>query len=83
MKRSEFPLDCKIAKLKPLYKEFSKTDPEDYVLILLLLLLPKVIETVVHNQTEKFIKMKRILYKYQTEICKSFSMKSSLTFLTD
>ena len=28
MKRSEFPLDCKIAKFKPLYKKGSKTDPK-------------------------------------------------------
>ena len=28
MKRSKFPLDCKIAKLKPLYKKGSKTDPK-------------------------------------------------------
>ena len=29
MKPSKFPLDCKIAKLKPLYKECSKTDPKN------------------------------------------------------
>ena len=30
MKRSKFPLDCKFAKLKPLYKKVSKTDPRNY-----------------------------------------------------
>ena len=30
MKRSKFPLDCKIAKLKPLFKKGSKTDPKNY-----------------------------------------------------
>ena len=29
MKRSKFPLDCKIAKLKPLYKKGSKTDSKN------------------------------------------------------
>ena len=29
MKRSKFPLDCKIAKLKPLYKKGSKTNPKN------------------------------------------------------
>ena len=30
MKRSKFPLDCKIAILKLLYKKGSKTDPKNY-----------------------------------------------------
>ena len=30
MKRSKFPLYCKIAKLKPLYNKGSKTDPKNY-----------------------------------------------------
>ena len=30
MKRLKFPLNCKIAKLKPLYKKGSKTDPKNY-----------------------------------------------------
>ena len=30
MKRSKFPLDCKIAKFKPLFKKGSKTDPKNY-----------------------------------------------------
>ena len=30
MKRSKFPLDCSIVKLKPLYKKGSKTDPKNY-----------------------------------------------------
>ena len=28
MKRSEFPLDCKVTKPKPLYKKGSKKDPK-------------------------------------------------------
>ena len=30
MKPSKFPLDCKIAKLKPLHKKGSKRDPKSY-----------------------------------------------------
>ena len=52
MKRSKFPLDCKIAKLKPLYKKDSKTDPKNYRPVSLLPLVSKVIEKVIHNQTE-------------------------------
>ena len=54
-KYSKFPLDCKIVKLKPLYKKESKTDPKNYRLISLLTLVSKVIEKVIHNQTENFL----------------------------
>ena len=52
IKRSKFPLDCKIAKLKPLYKKVSKTDPKSYRPVSLLPLVSKVIEKIIHNQTK-------------------------------
>ena len=66
MKRLKFPLDCKIAKLKPLNKKGSKTDPKNYRPILLLSLVSKVIEKVIHNQTEIFLSKNKILYKHQS-----------------
>ena len=83
MKRSKFPLDCKIAKLKPLYKKDSKTDPKNYRPVSLLPLVSKVIEKVIHNQTELFLNKNKILYKYQSGFRKSFSTNSCLTLLTD
>ena len=77
MKRSKFPLDCKIAKLKPLYKKGSKTDPKNYRPVSLLPLVSKVIEKVIHNQTELFLSKNKILYKYQSGFRKSFSSNSS------
>ena len=62
MKR--FPLDCKIAKLKPLYKKGSKTDPKNYRSVPFLPPVSKVIEKVIHNQTEMFLSKNKILYKY-------------------
>ena len=47
MKRSKFPLDCKIAK--PLYKKGSKTDPKNYRPVSLLPLVSRVIEKVIRN----------------------------------
>ena len=55
MKRSKFPLDCKIAKLKLLYKKGSKTDQKNYRFVSLLPLVSKDIEKVIHNQTENFL----------------------------
>ena len=80
MKRSKFPLDCKIAKLKPLYKKGSKTDPKSYHRVSLLPLVLKVIEKVTGNQTENFLNSK-ILNKYQSGFRKSFLTNSCLTFI--
>ena len=83
MKRSKFPLDCKIAKLKPLYKTGSKTDSKNYHPVTLSPFVSKVIEKVIHNQTEIFLSKNKILYKYQSGFRKSFSANSCLTLLTD
>ena len=46
---SVFPDDCKIAKLKPIYKKESKTEPKNYKPISLLPLISKIMEKVIHN----------------------------------
>ena len=51
---SLFPDDCKIAKLKPIYKKEAKTKPKNYRPISLLPLLSKIIERIIHNQTQEF-----------------------------
>ena len=43
----------------------------------------KVIEKVIHNQTEIFLSKNKILYKYQSGFRKSFSTNSCLALLTD
>ena len=83
MERSKFPLDCKIAKVKPLYKKGSKTDPKNYRLVSLLPLVSKVMKKVIHNQTEIFLNKNKILCKCQSEFRKSFATNSCLTLLTD
>ena len=51
---SLFPDDCKIAKLKPLYKKEAKTKPKNYRPISVLPLLSKIIERIIRNQTQEF-----------------------------
>ena len=46
-------------------------------------LVSKVIEKVIHNQTEIFLNKNKILYKYQSGFRKSFSTNSCLTLSTD
>ena len=52
--KSIFPDQCKIAKLKQLYKKGSALLPKNYRPISLLPLLSKIFEKVVHNQTQKY-----------------------------
>ena len=61
IKLNFFPRSCKIAKVKPLFKKCSKTDPQNYHPISLFLLLLKIIERIVHDQTEEFLSTKKIL----------------------
>ena len=49
IKYSIYPSDCKIAKLKPFFKNGSKTAPQNYCPISLLPLVPKIIEKVIHD----------------------------------
>ena len=46
---SRFPDACKIAKLKPLFKKGSKTDPKNYRPISFLAFMSKVLERIVHE----------------------------------
>ena len=46
-------------------------------------LASKVIEIVIHNQTEHFLNKNKVLCKYQLAFCNSFSTNSCLALLTD
>ena len=80
---SSFPDDCKIAKLKPLYKKEAKTKPKNYRPISLLPLISKVIEKVIHNQIQNFLDKNRILYSYQLGFHKYYSTDTCLSYLTN
>ena len=66
IKLSTVPDECKIAKLKPLYKKGRKTDPKNYRPISLLPVISKILEKVIHDQTIEFVTKKNILYKFQS-----------------
>ena len=80
---SVFPDKCKIAKLKPLFKKGSTTEPKNYRPISLLPLISKLIEKVIHDQTQKFLLENNILYKYQSGFRGNHSTDSCLSYLND
>ena len=56
---STVPDQCKIAKLKPLYKKGKKTDPKNYRPVFLLPVIYKILEKVIHDQTMDFVTKKK------------------------
>ena len=73
IKLSHFLKDCKVAKLKPLYKKGTKTDPKNFRPISLLPIVSKIFEKVIHDQTMEYLTDNNILYKYQSGFCKNHS----------
>ena len=74
---------CKIAKLKPLYKKGSTTEPKNYRPIPLLPLISKLIEKIIHEQTQKYLSDHNILYKYQSGFRTNHSTDTYLSCLND
>ena len=64
IKLNSITRSCKIAKVKPLFKKGSNTDPQNYRPISLLPLLLKTIERIVHDQTEEFLSKNNLLYRF-------------------
>ena len=83
IKYSLFPTDCQIAKLKPLFKNGSTTHPKNYRPISLLPLISKIIEKVIHDQTQEFLDANKILYKFQSGFRKGYSTDSCLSYLNN
>ena len=83
IKYSTFPNDCKIAKLKPLFKRGSKTDPKNYHPISLLPLISKIIEKIIHDQTQNFLDKNNVIYRYQSGFRTFHSTDSCLSYLNN
>ena len=81
VKYSIFLSDCKIVKLKPLFKKGLKTDPKNYHPISLLPLVSRITEKVIHDQTQSFLDKNDIIDRYQSGFGKLFSTDSCLSYL--
>ena len=60
IKPSHFLKGCKLAKLKPVYEKVTKTDTKKF--ILLLPIVSKIIEKVIHDHTMDYLTENSILY---------------------
>ena len=80
---SKFPLMCKTAKVKPLYKEGKNTDPENCRPVSLLPILSKIIERVVYNQLIEHLKKHDIFYEYQYGFRSKHSVSTCIAHLSN
>ena len=83
VKLNSFPRSCKIAKVKPLFKKGSKTDPQNYRPVSRLPISSKIIERIIHDQTQEFLSKTKILYRFQSGFRKNCSTNTCLGHLTD
>ena len=83
IKYSVFPTDCQVAKWKPLYKKGSTTLLRNYWPISVLPLISKIIDKVIHDQTQAFLDENKILCRFQSGFIKSFSTDSCLSHLSN
>ena len=83
IKLSTFPEECKIAKLKPIFKKGARTDPKNYRPISLLPLVSKIIEKSIHFQIEDYLNKKKLIYMYQSDFRTSHKPDPCLAQLID
>ena len=78
---NKLPSAFKLAKVKPIFKKWQKTNVSNYRHISLPPILSKVIEKFVHEQTTKYLNDNNIFYKYQSGFRNSLSTELFLSFL--
>ena len=83
IKLSTFPEECKIAKLKLMFKKGATTDPKNYRPISLLPLVSKIIEKSINFQYEDFLNKKKLIYMYQSGFRTNHSTDLCLAQLID
>ena len=64
IKQPLFPDQCRIAKLKSLFKKGSNSDPKNYRPISLLLVVSKIIEKTIQIHTQEYLDKNGLLYKF-------------------
>ena len=73
----------KTARVAPLYKKNSNSEPGNYRPVSILTVMSKILEKIVHKQLENYLKFEKWLYDYHSGFRNSYSTDSCLTHLTD
>ena len=79
----KLPSDLKQARVVPLYKKASKTEPGNYRPVSILCIISKIIERVVYNQINDHLKRNNLLYEFQSGFRTSYSTDTCLVYMTD
>ena len=77
----KFPTQCKIAKIRPIFKKGSKLEAVNYRPISLLPLISKVFEKCIHDQLKIYVTEFNIIYKIQSGFRSDFSTDTCLSYL--
>ena len=83
IKLSALTEECKIAKLKPIFKKGARADPKNYRPISLLPLVSKIIEKSIHFQIEDYLNRRKLIYMYQSGFRTNHSKDLCLAQLID
>ena len=83
IKLASLPDKCKVAKIKPLYKNGLKTDSKNFRPFSLLPFISKIIERIIHVQTMNFLSDNNGLYKFPSSFRKFHSTEFCLSYLYD
>ena len=83
IKTGNYPDQLKIAKVIPIYKKGSSSDPSNYRPISILSNINKIFEKILHKRLFKYLNKFNILYKYQFGFRKGHSTTQALIELTD
>ena len=78
-----FPDQCKIVKLKRLFKKGSRSDSKNYRSISLLPVVFKITEKTIYIQTQEYLDKNELLYKYQSGFRINISTDFCIVHLTD
>ena len=74
-KNGKFFESCTLAKVIPLYKKRNKRDPNNYRPISILTCFSEILERLIHNRLQQFLKKHCVIHKSQYGFQKNISTK--------
>lgn len=83
IKSGQVPDDMKSARVVPIHKKNSKTEAGNYRPVSILSVMSKIIERIMFNQLEGYLKVNSLLYEFQSGFRPSYSTDTCLIHLSD